>query len=242
MDIGAVVEMLKNNRTLWVTATVTGGFGVVISVMNAIWLFIQRRKQLDYDKKLEIHKSGLGKELEEFKNGLGKELDRFRNDLEKKKYVSKVRFDTEFALFRDLWGACRKMVNDVYFVYPTFANVPADEEARKKYEQKVYEAADSSYRAFCELLDNNAPFISAEIYAKFEEIGLLCRQNLNLYEEKWNRGVLFVWEGSSEQREAKREAYKRTKEFNKKYSSLINELRCYLDKLDVGEKDGNSNE
>lgn len=242
MDMDVVAEILKNNRALWVTATVTGGVAVIVSILNAIWLFFQRKKQLDYDTKLENHKSGLGKELENLKSGLGKEMESFKSKLEKKKYVSKVRFDTEFALFKDLWCTCRKMVNDVYFVYPTFANVPADEETRKKYEQNVYETAHNSYKVFIELLENNAPFISAGIYEKFNDIGQLCRKNLNLYEERWNRGRLFVWEGSQEKRDAEWEAYMRTDEFNQKYNALINELRTYLNKLDVGEQEDSPNE
>lgn len=173
---------------------------------------------------------------------LDMKLERFKSGLDKKKYVSKVRFDTEFALFKNLWCACRKMVNDVYFVYPTFANVPADEEARKKYEQNVYETAHNSHKVFIELLGNNAPFISADIYAKFNDIGQLCRKNLNLYEERWNRGRLFVWEGSQEKRDAECKAYERTDEFNQKYNTLIDELRTYLNKLDVGEQEDSPNE
>lgn len=56
MDLDLIVEMLKNNRALWVTATVTGIFAIIISIIDAICLYIQKRKQLEYDKKLEKYK------------------------------------------------------------------------------------------------------------------------------------------------------------------------------------------
>lgn len=238
MDLDVFIEVLKNNRMLWVSSTVTGTFAVIVSVLNAFWSYRQKKKQLDYEKRLEDHKSDLDKELENFKNGLGREMESFKSDLERKKYVSNVRFDTEFKLYRDIWSACRKMVSDVYFVYPTYAETPADEELRKEYEQKVYRSANDSFRDFIELLENNAPFIDIKIYNKLKEIGDLCRSNLRLYEMKWNKGILFNWEDSQEKRDAEWKAYERTEEFNQKYKELIGLLRDYLNKLDVGEQEG----
>lgn len=39
MDLDLILEILKDNRALWVTAAVAGGFSVVVSLLNAIWLY-----------------------------------------------------------------------------------------------------------------------------------------------------------------------------------------------------------
>lgn len=213
MDIDVMVELLKNNRTLWVTATVTGIFAVTVSILNAIWLFFQQKKQLAYDKKLENYKSRL----------------------DNKNYVSKVRFDAEFLLYRELTVACRNMVNDVYFVYPTYANEPADKELQEKYKQEIYEKAQKAYGEFNKLITSNAPFIPKEFYDRFISIMKLCKENLDVYAYRWNRGFLGVWEGSQDKREAESEAYKRTGEINKIFEALIDDIRAYLNNLDVNE-------
>ncbi len=213
MDLDIVVEMLKANRALWVTATVTGFFAAFVSILNGIWLFIQQKKQLEYDKKLENYK----------------------NSLSSKKYVSKVRFDTEFHLYRELTVCCRNMVNDVYFVYPTFANEPAGKEELKKYKQKIFEKAQQSYSEFNKLITSNAPFIPKTFYDRFISVMRLCKDNLDVYAYRWDKGYLGVWEGSQDKREAEREAYKRTGDINKEFESLIDDIRVYLNKLDVND-------
>lgn len=64
---------------------------------------------------------------------IDKELETLKQDLNRKNYVSKVRFDAEFAIYRELTITCRDMVNNVYFIYPTYSSVPADEDTREKY-------------------------------------------------------------------------------------------------------------
>ena len=213
MDIDLIIEILKNNRTLWATATVTGGFAVVISIVNAVCLFLQRKKQLEYDKKLEIYKS----------------------KLDSKNYVSKVRFDAEFLLYRELMVSCRNMINDVYFVYPIFTYVPADEEAREKYEQDVYNNATKSYNDFSTLITGNAPFIPKDFYDKFIEIVKLCRQNLNTFRDRYNVFMRSWWNGSMEKQDAESEAYKRTGDINKMFETLVDEIRDYLFSLEVND-------
>ena len=44
MDTELIIEILKNNRALWVTATVTGIFSVIVSIVNAVFLIIQGKK------------------------------------------------------------------------------------------------------------------------------------------------------------------------------------------------------
>ena len=212
MDADLLIEMLKNNRGLWVTATVTGGFALLVSVLNAIGLYFQRRKQLEYDKKLESYKSVL----------------------DNRNYVSKVRFDAEFLLYRELMVACRNMINDVYFVYPTFANVPASEDERKKYEDDVFISARTSYNEFNKLITSNAPFIPKDFYERFLELMKLCNKNLTTFSGRWNVFTKTWWFGSKEKSGAESEAYKRTHEINKTFESLVDDIRGYLSTLDVG--------
>lgn len=170
-----------------------------------------------------------------YKLQLDKELETFKQDLDRKNYVSKVRFDVEFAIYRELTVACRGMVNNVYFVYPTYANIPADKDARENYEQEVYDKATKSLTEFNKLLHGNAPFIPKSFYDSFFEVSKLCKQNIDVYAYRWNRGYIGIWEESKDKRDAELEAYQRTGEFTKKFDALIDDIRNYLAKLDVYE-------
>lgn len=166
---------------------------------------------------------------------LDKELETFKQDLDRKNYVSNVRFDAEFAIYRELTVACRDMVNIVYFIYPTYANVPADEDTWKKYEQEVFDKATKSLREFNTLLHGNAPFIPKSFYDSFSEVSKLCKQNIDVYAYRWNRGYIGIWDESKDKRDAESEAYQRSGEFTKKFDALIDDIRNYLAKLDVYE-------
>lgn len=213
MDINVVIEMLKNNRALWIAAFVSGGFAVIVSTLNSIWLYLQQKKQHVYDQQLENYK----------------------RILEKKNYVSKVRFDAEFLLYRELTVGCRNMVNDVYFVYPTYANVPADKERLEKYKQEIFEKAETTYLEFNKLITSNAPFIPKDFYNKFTSIMMLCKENLVVYSQRWNIGHSGGWEGSQSKRGAESGAYQRTPEINKAFDAIIDDIRKYLNNLDVNE-------
>lgn len=127
------------------------------------------------------------------------------------------------------------MVNNVYFVYPTYANVPADEDTRKKYEQEVFDKATKSHTEFNKLLHGNAPFIPKSFYDSFSKVSKQCKQNIDVYAYRWDRGYIGIWEGSKDKRDAESEAYQRTGEFTKKFEALIDDIRNYLAKLDVYE-------
>ena len=164
---------------------------------------------------------------------LTKEIESYKSVLDKKNYVSKVRFDTEFALYRELIASCGKMVNETYFVYPTYANVPADESDRKDYEDKVYSAAIKSISEFSTQIRANSPFIPKEFYNNFSEIRDLCAKNTDVYAFRWNKGFIGNWETSAEKRSSESEAYHRTDDFKKKFEKITDDIRDYLNKLDV---------
>ena len=141
MDIDAIVEMLKNNRALWVSVTVTGGFAILVTCINFVFWFFQQKKLHRYDLDFQNYKHEYDQKLEKSKKELSKEIESYKSGLDKKNYVSKVRFDFEFQLHRDLSTACRNMVNDTYFLYPTYAQVPADKEEKDEYDKRVYKKA-----------------------------------------------------------------------------------------------------
>lgn len=211
MDIQLIVEMLKNNRALWVTATVTGVFAIIVSILNAIWSFIQRKKQLEYDKQLE----------------------KYKHIAEKKNYVSKVRFDAEFAIYRDLSKVFFNMVLEIgALIPPGYSERPVDEEQYKKLQEESFRSSAKAHKIAQETLFQNAPFIPEELYNDFRELLQLTRLQLAAYKMRFN--VLYV--APKEEKESySKEDYKRAGEINSKFDALNKKIREYLASLDVAE-------
>ena len=210
MDMDLIIEALKNNRALWVTATVTGVFAIIISILDAVWLFIQRRKQLKYDKQLE----------------------KYKHIADKKNYVSKVRFDVEFGIYRELSQAFSKAIEGVHGIIPYgVAYYPNDEEESDSYKKHLFaEFAKASYSAQSTLFAN-APFISKEIYDKFNEILDLIRTQSEVYNEANFNTTVSNAEGQITEEDSNRTAL-----IDEKFDALMNEIRDYLSNLEILEE------
>lgn len=209
MDMELIVEMLKNNRALWVTATVTGLFAIIISILDAIWLFIQRRKQLEYDKQLEKYKTGL----------------------ENKTYISKTKFDAEFSTYRELSKAFFNMTLCICDMIPYgYYEEAADKEVKKKQDVEKYDKALKATVAAQNALFESAPFIPKDFFDKFDGIRQTANVQLTTFSWRWN--VLYI--ADAEQKEKiSIEDRKRSKEMRENLDALNGEIRDYLSKLDV---------
>lgn len=219
-------EYIKD--TLWAILQEAGG----IAIFTAICSFFVHKINTRFEKRIE---NKYDEKLESIKVELDNQREKYKSTLEKKNYVSKKRFDTEFSICREIAVACHKMVNDVYFVYPTFAHVPADPDARKKYEERVYAKAQKSYNSFMELISGSAPFIEKNIYNDLCNLGKLCRENLDTFAYRWDRSFMGDWNTSKEKADLESEAYERTREITDKNELIIEHLRQYFSELDVNE-------
>lgn len=210
MDINMVIAMLKNNRTLWVAATVTGIFAIILSIIEAIILYFQRKKQLEYDKQLE----------------------RFKHIAEKKNYVSKVRFDAEFEIYRELSQTFSEAIDGVHGIIPFGeAYYPKGEEEKESYKKYLFEKFTKATVNAQSTLFANTPFISKDIYDRFNEIMDLLRLQSEVYIE-----VNFDTNLSKADGEITEDDTKRTALIDEKYGDLMNEIRDYLSQLEILEE------
>lgn len=210
MDLDLIVEMLKNNRALWVTATVTGIFAIIISIIDAICLYIQKRKQLEYDKKLE----------------------KYKHIAEKKNYVSKVRFDAEFKIYRELSQVFSEAIESVHGIIPFGeAYYPNDEEEKKKYINNLFLKFAKASHSAQSVLYANAPFISKDIYDKFGEIMYLIRMQSEVYNEANFNTTLSQANGKITEDDTNRTAL-----IDEKFDILMDEIRDYLSNLEILEE------
>jgi len=162
-------------------------------------------------------------------------LERLTKQLERKNYVSKVRFDAEFAMYRELIDKSIKMIEATLDLHPdgvvyTSQVQKVQEEIQKSNIERFHIAAEA-YNAAYKVILQNAAFISLEMYEEFDSLRKLCL---------WYNGAFmdyYCCENSNLMREGIPEdfnAFRKTPdEIRKKRNILLAHLREYLSNLDV---------
>ena len=137
-----------------------------------------------------------------------------------KNYVSKVRLDAEFSIYRELFATMVIAVNDIGLLFP---------EGDMPYlppEEKRGNDAGNSFMAFAQALAKNSVFIPKDNFERFESIRKKCAFLLNCF----NYPRLFHCPLPQTQMEKCRET---TSEIYNERDSLQNDLRKYLKKVNV---------
>ena len=174
----------------------------------------------------------IAKRLEEkYTLKMNKELEKYRVGLDNKVYISKTKFDTEFAIYRELSKSFFLMVKDITRMIPAgYAEYPADKDDREKYENELYDKALKATVSAQDYLYCNIPFIPEEFERAYLEVLSLCQQQLAVFELRWNVGYMATDE---EKKRFSREDLQRSRDIREKHDALTKSVRAYLTKLDV---------
>ena len=151
--------------------------------------------------------------------------------LELKNYVSKVRFDAEFAIYRDLSAAFLEMVQFQNNLFILIDHAPRDPDKRKDYYADKQKKCVEAYNRASIQLYRNAPFIEESIFERFNGILHDVNMQLSNYQMFYLDDHMFEY-----RRESKDEfeaCYQRTEDINTQMDNLILDLRKYLKNLDV---------
>ena len=166
-----------------------------------------------------------------YENKLEQTLEKYKTELSKKEYVSQVRFDAEFEIYRTLSKEFSTAVKNISLMIPNgMAYFPADKDKRKEYENKQYVDANNAVVTAQDALYANGAFISEELYNKYNEILHLCSQQLNAFQRRYN--VLYFASQEKKENYTDKE-YERTRTIKEKWLELNNNVREYISKLEV---------
>ncbi|WP_044973202.1 hypothetical protein [Ruminococcus sp. HUN007] len=166
-----------------------------------------------------------------YENKLEQKLEKYKTELNKKEYVSQVRFDAEFQIYRTLSKEFSTAIKKISIMIPTgLVYLPTNKEKRKEYENNNYIDANNAVVTAQDALFANGAFISVDLYNKYNEILELCRLQLDAFQRRFD--VLFF--ASQEEKETfTAEEYERTTIINNKWLELNNCVREYISKLEV---------
>ena len=172
-----------------------GGIGgIIIAVVKLSVASIEKRFERKYTEKFAV----------------------FKSDIDKKQYISQVRFDAEFEIYKQLSRKYGELVLQIMVKASNIDKYKLDDMQDKEMGEINYLA----YQAVSELY-SSAPFIQEDIYNDF----------LNIYE--MSRKLLVQWgeEQKSSTNETKNDVCE-ANEIYQKYNDTIVEVREYTSKLE----------
>lgn len=207
-----------NWEDVWkITVSIVGGLGGITVIFAAIVRYLSDFIADRLSKKYELR--------------LSKELENYKSYLENKTYISRAKFDTEFAIYRGLSSDFSDAVLAINIMVPTgLTMVPADREARLELDKKHYEAAVKAIVKAQDSLKSNIPFIPENIYDGYNELLKLFGLQLAAYEDRF---VVTDLRPQSEKETFSRDDYKRTREISEKWITINNKIRKYLNSLEI---------
>lgn len=198
--------------TFAIIASVGGAGAIIVAVVKFTSNILADR----LSKKYEIQ---MNKELEAFKAGI-----------DKKTYISRTRFDTEFQIYRELSENLLTMVNFTYWLFPNeMDRLPKKEEQNALFIDR-YEKAGNAISIAQQSIRANAPFIPDNFYNQFNEICNLCLEQYRAYAWKIAPDSHMY---AHELRPVFDDCSKTTIKILEKQQQLIAQLREYLGKLDA---------
>lgn len=127
-------------------------------------------------------------------------------NIDKKQYISQVRFDTEFKVYRDLSRKFGQMILEMNAY--VLGNVRTKDNI-SRLKQIAYEAVSELYAS--------APFIQKELYTSFAEIYDICRDIISTLQDEYVDECL----------------EKKVNMVYNKYNNVIDAVRNYTSKLEV---------
>lgn len=143
----------------------------------------------------------------------------------KKTYVSKVRFDAEFDIYRKLSKSFFEMVKNITILIPMgIGKSLADKDAQDVYQNTLYERSMKSTETAQDILYESAPFISKYMFEEYKEVLELCHTQIIIFKN---------WKSEGASGRFKNEDYLRSGDIMKKMQTLNDKIRAYLSELEV---------
>lgn len=161
---------------------------------------------------------------------LNEELERYKANIDNKIYISKTKFDAEFDIYRRLSKVFFDLVKNISILIPAgVVYLPVDQEKQRQLDNENYLAAKKSYIIAQVELISNAPFIPERFYNEYKNIQKLCKEQLDEFDLRSIPSL-----STQEEKETiSKDARKITTDINVKFKNLNNEIREYLNSLDV---------
>lgn len=149
--------------------------------------------------------------------------------LDKKSHISQTRFDTEFAIYKELSGVFVNMIRDINQLFPKgLYYTPVRKELELEYNKELYDRSQKSLNEATRVICSYAIFVPEDWFNRFMNICNECYiQNRMFFDNK----VAFPEHSNQNIID---ECFIRNEKINNEYGELIKELRKYIKSLENG--------
>lgn len=145
-------------------------------------------------------------------------------------HIAKVKFDTEFEIYRELSDKFFAMTTDTIDLFPIGICFEGyDTQTQLKVRVEKHKKAIQSYKSAEELLMKNAAFIPENQFDHFKELLRKCLSQINLYPDLMIGPLQNSY--SDDVYQDKKERFEASKVIYADMQTLINLLREYLSEL-----------
>ncbi|HBW35631.1 hypothetical protein [Desulfosporosinus sp. BICA1-9] len=209
-----------------------GGAGAIIFALSS-WL-----GKVWANRILEEEKKKHQLEIEEYKSKLMLELNKVNSLNQKALYITKVQYNKEFGIYQDIWEKLFDCIVATINLYPSFDEVPTDEDEKQKWIDKKYENYRDKYNLYSRTIDRYAPFYEENFYHSFVEVRKNCSKMGTIfkrynYDVKYNMTYAIVRDVSMTEKEHEEVYDNIPKALEEKRNKLQCNIHEYLKKLQV---------
>ena len=168
---------------------------------------------------------------------LNKELEQYKSLLSKKNYVSKTRFDTEFAVCKELMMSCESMIDSIHALFPNIQLVKAYGSGNMwtAHHQEQWSNSADTVKAFSNKLEGYAPFISKGIYDEFRTVLSICKKNVYHYLCFNPNDPLYIDVSKEQKTEMLTKAFEDSLRLSDMLSTIAGRIRQYFQNMDIQE-------
>lgn len=142
---------------------------------------------------------------------------------ENRLHISKLRFDTEFSIYKELCEKFVTMVFDVMSLFPEGLYFePLDEQSKQEYHLQLYKKCESSFNNANLAVNKYACFIPASVFDEFIAIKKKCVIQINCF---------FQYQVRHSSDDKVTECFLRTSEIGQDLDTMMEKLRQHISSL-----------
>ncbi|MCE5221789.1 MAG: hypothetical protein LLF98_11165 [Clostridium sp.] len=209
-----------------------GGGGAIVFALSS-WL-----GKVWANRILEKEKKTYQLEIESYKSQLSISLNKINSINERTLHISKVQYDKEFDIYQDIWEKLHDCIVATLNLYPTFENVPINDDKKEELAEKKYHDYAEKYNLYSRTIDRYAPFYRDDLYQSFVLIRNSCskmgvifkRYNFDI---KYSLSYALVKNKEMSPEEGEEVYIRIPKELADKRNELQTKIHEYLKKLQV---------
>lgn len=178
----------------------------------------------------EKNRAKIEKEIAEYKT-------KYDKILEHSLYVSKLNYENEYKIYKDIWDKLNRCVISTCKLFPIVEDVPVDENDVQKFNESKYNEYVTNLNEFGFCVDIYAPFYIEELYNAFNELRRSCifiGNKFKLYKIDVKKNLSYsAVRNLTMKIEEEKEIYEKKTEIVKNKEDLIIKIRDYLNDLKI---------